>query len=155
MFTQLTQEQRYQIHALLKMEHSRTEIADTLGVHDLRSAVNCSATVASVAIDPNKLINLLFSGVRKHAKGSQQTFGHWSRRNCARIGARNKSPDGSKKKVLRSVMNISTNTSMQTSVLVETYGSICAVRRNGGNVLVITTAGAKSPTERALRSVQK
>jgi len=33
MYTQLTQEQRYQIHALLKMEHSRTEIADTLGVH--------------------------------------------------------------------------------------------------------------------------
>ena len=32
-YTQLTQEQRYQIHALLKMEHSRTEIADTLGVH--------------------------------------------------------------------------------------------------------------------------
>jgi transposase, IS30 family len=33
MYTQLTQEQRYQIHALLKMEHSRTEIANTLGVH--------------------------------------------------------------------------------------------------------------------------
>jgi transposase, IS30 family len=33
MYTQLTQEQRYQIHALLKMEHSRTEIAETLGVH--------------------------------------------------------------------------------------------------------------------------
>ena len=33
MYTQLTQEQRYQIHVLLKMEHSRTEIANTLGVH--------------------------------------------------------------------------------------------------------------------------
>jgi len=33
MYTQLTWEQRYQIHALLKMEHSRTEIANTLGVH--------------------------------------------------------------------------------------------------------------------------
>lgn len=32
-YTQLTQEQRYQIHALLKMEHSRTEIASALGVH--------------------------------------------------------------------------------------------------------------------------
>jgi len=32
-YTQLTQEQRYQIHALLKMEHSQTEIASTLGVH--------------------------------------------------------------------------------------------------------------------------
>jgi len=32
-YTQLTQEQRYQIHALLKMEHSQTEIAETLGVH--------------------------------------------------------------------------------------------------------------------------
>ena len=32
-YTQLTQEQRYQLHALLKMEHNRTEIADTLGVH--------------------------------------------------------------------------------------------------------------------------
>jgi hypothetical protein len=31
-YTQLTQEQRYQIHALLKMEHSRTEFANTLGV---------------------------------------------------------------------------------------------------------------------------
>jgi IS30 family transposase len=32
-YTQLTQEQRYQIHVLLKMGHSRTEIADALGVH--------------------------------------------------------------------------------------------------------------------------
>jgi len=31
-YTQLTREQRYQIHALLKMEHSQTEIAETLGV---------------------------------------------------------------------------------------------------------------------------
>jgi len=33
MYTQLTREQRYQIHALLKMEHSQTEIADRLDVH--------------------------------------------------------------------------------------------------------------------------
>jgi hypothetical protein len=61
-------------------------------------------------------------------------------------------------------MNVSTNTSMQTSVLVEIYGSIFVVtpalaggarERNGGNVLEVTTAGEKSPIERALRSVQK
>ena len=32
-YTQLTQEQRYQIYALLKMGHNQTEIADMLGVH--------------------------------------------------------------------------------------------------------------------------
>ena len=32
-YTQLTQEQRYQIHALLKMEHKQTEIAECLGIH--------------------------------------------------------------------------------------------------------------------------
>ena len=32
-YTQLTREQRYQISALLKMEHSHTEIADLLHVH--------------------------------------------------------------------------------------------------------------------------
>jgi len=32
-YTQLTQEQRYQIHALLKMGHQQTEIAETLEVH--------------------------------------------------------------------------------------------------------------------------
>jgi IS30 family transposase len=32
-YTQLTQEQRYQIYALLKMGHSRTEIAGVIGVH--------------------------------------------------------------------------------------------------------------------------
>ncbi|HSG43419.1 MAG TPA: helix-turn-helix domain-containing protein, partial [Anaerolineales bacterium] len=32
-YTLLTQEQRYQIQALLKMEHSQTEIASALGVH--------------------------------------------------------------------------------------------------------------------------
>lgn len=32
-YTQLTQTQRYQIYALLKMEHSQTQIADCLGVH--------------------------------------------------------------------------------------------------------------------------
>jgi IS30 family transposase len=32
-YTQLTQEQRYQIYALLKMEHRQSEIAECLGVH--------------------------------------------------------------------------------------------------------------------------
>ena len=32
-YTQLTQEQRYQIHSLLKMEHKQVEIAECLGVH--------------------------------------------------------------------------------------------------------------------------
>ncbi len=32
-YTQLTQEQRYQIHSLLKMGHNQTEIAECLGVH--------------------------------------------------------------------------------------------------------------------------
>jgi IS30 family transposase len=32
-YTQLTQEQRYQIYALLKMEHKDTEIAEAIGVH--------------------------------------------------------------------------------------------------------------------------
>jgi IS30 family transposase len=32
-YAQLTQEQRYQIYALKKMEHNRTEIAQVLGVH--------------------------------------------------------------------------------------------------------------------------
>ncbi len=37
-YTQLTQEQRYQIEALLKAEHKQTEIADVLGVH--KSTIN-------------------------------------------------------------------------------------------------------------------
>ena len=32
-YTQLTQGQRYQIHSLLKMEHTQTEIAECVGVH--------------------------------------------------------------------------------------------------------------------------
>ncbi|MCJ7776022.1 MAG: IS30 family transposase [Desulfobulbaceae bacterium] len=32
-YTQLTQEQRYQIYALLKMEHSQTKVATVIGVH--------------------------------------------------------------------------------------------------------------------------
>jgi transposase, IS30 family len=32
-YTQLTQEQRYQISALLKMDHNRTEIAEVIGAH--------------------------------------------------------------------------------------------------------------------------
>jgi len=32
-YTQLTQEQRYQIYAFLKMGHNRTEIAGVTGVH--------------------------------------------------------------------------------------------------------------------------
>jgi IS30 family transposase len=32
-YTQLTQEQRYQISALLKMDHSQIEIAKVIGVH--------------------------------------------------------------------------------------------------------------------------
>jgi len=53
---------------------------------------------------------------------------------------------------------------MQTSELVETYGSICDVtpalvggarERSGENALATTNAGEKSPTERALKSAQK
>ena len=33
MYTQLTQEERYQIHALLKAGHNPTEIAEVLGRH--------------------------------------------------------------------------------------------------------------------------
>ena len=36
-YTQLTKEQRYQIYALLKMGHNRTEIANVIGV--FKSAV--------------------------------------------------------------------------------------------------------------------
>jgi len=32
-YTQLTSEQRYQIYALLKKEHSQSEIAQVVGVH--------------------------------------------------------------------------------------------------------------------------
>ena len=32
-YTQLTQEQRYQISALLKMDHTQIEIAKVIGVH--------------------------------------------------------------------------------------------------------------------------
>jgi len=32
-FTQLTSEQRYQIYALLKAEHTQSEIAEAVGVH--------------------------------------------------------------------------------------------------------------------------
>jgi IS30 family transposase len=32
-YTQLTQEQRYQIYALLKTEHSQTKIASVIGVN--------------------------------------------------------------------------------------------------------------------------
>ena len=32
-YTQLTQEQRYQIYALLKMDHSQVEIAKVISVH--------------------------------------------------------------------------------------------------------------------------
>jgi IS30 family transposase len=32
-YTQLTQEQRYQIYALLKMDHTQIEIAKVIGVH--------------------------------------------------------------------------------------------------------------------------
>ena len=32
-YTQLVHEQRYQIYALMKEDHSQTEIAEILGVH--------------------------------------------------------------------------------------------------------------------------
>jgi IS30 family transposase len=32
-YTQLTQEQRYQIHALMKARHNQTELALIVGVH--------------------------------------------------------------------------------------------------------------------------
>jgi IS30 family transposase len=37
-YTQLTQEQRYQIYALLKMGHTQIQIATALGVH--KSTIN-------------------------------------------------------------------------------------------------------------------
>ena len=50
-YTQLTQEQTYQIHALLKMEHSQAEIAEALGVQrsvEISQSPNKQATLVPV-----------------------------------------------------------------------------------------------------------
>ena len=145
-YTQLTQEQRYQIHALLKMEHSRTEIADTLGVHRSTISRELRRNRGKRGYRPKQAHQFALQRRKKARK--MITADIWAL-------VEEKLPGGSKKKVFRSVMNISINTFMQTSVLVETYGSIFVVRRNGGNVSETTTAGAKFPTERVLMSVRK
>jgi len=55
-YTQLTQEQRYQIYALLKMDHTQIEIAKVIGVHKSTIVESFDATAASAVIVLNKHI---------------------------------------------------------------------------------------------------
>ena len=56
---------------------------------------------------------------------------------------------------LRSVMNVFTNTFMQTSELAGPYGPIYAARRNAANVMANVIAGAKSPIEGVSKCVRR
>jgi len=57
-YTQLTQEQRYQIYAFLKAELNQSEIANIVGIYiNQQSAGRDGVTVNSGVTGPNKPIN--------------------------------------------------------------------------------------------------
>lgn len=55
-YTQLTQEQRYQIYALLKIGHNGTEIASVLGSHKSTISRELRRNCGHEGIDPNRPI---------------------------------------------------------------------------------------------------
>ena len=53
-YSQLTREQRYQIHALVKTGQNQTQMATVVGVHKATIVENSGGTVGCVAIGLTK-----------------------------------------------------------------------------------------------------
>ena len=76
-YTQLTQVQRYQISVLLKMEHTQTEIANSLGVHKSTISRELKHNRGQRGIGLNKRIKKRKSGAPGTVRRSRNRIGDW------------------------------------------------------------------------------
>lgn len=77
-YTQLTQEQRYQIYALMKAKHSQAEIASIVGVHKSTVSREVRRNRGLKGYRPKQAQQLTLQ--RRQAKGQPRiTAGHWGR----------------------------------------------------------------------------
>ena len=70
-YTQLTQAQRYQIYALLKMGHFQTETLSASAWTNPRLVASCAVIGVNVAIAPSKLLVWRCTGADRVSTGSQ------------------------------------------------------------------------------------
>lgn len=83
-YTQLTQEQRYQISALLKTAQSQTKVAEVIEEYIAQQyAGKSSGTEANEDIGRNKHKEKQNPGSRKQKPGYKEMFGSWWNKNCA------------------------------------------------------------------------
>ena len=165
-YTQLTQEQRYQIYALKKMGHKPSQIASCLGVHKstLSRELRRNSGLRSYRPDPvphrhkrtgsgsKPIKNDWSDPLKRSADAPLLKPGLWWKKNCAWIGALNRFQDGAKGTLMRkSAPNGSTITSMPTKAVVATCTNTCVARKSALNVMAVVRDAGKSP----IRSVSR
>ena len=155
-YTQLTQEQRYQIYALKKMGHKPSQIASCLGVHKSTLSRELRRNSGLRSYRPTQS-RTYWVGKQAHKKHWSDTLkrsadasllkpGLWRKKNCAWIGALNRFQDGSKGTLMRkSAPNGSTITSMPTKAVVATCTNTCVARKSAVNVMAVVIDAGKSP----------
>jgi IS30 family transposase len=79
-YTQLTQEQRYQIYALLKMDHTQTEIADGIEGHKSTISGELRRNCGLKGYRPDKPINLQWIDVTEPNRIIKDLPSLWQRK---------------------------------------------------------------------------
>ena len=145
-YTQLTQEERYQIEALLKMGHHQSEIAVVLKRDKSTISREVRRNRGLRGYRPKQAQHLALA--RREAKAKPRIapeLGNGLRVCCARSGVRSRSAAGCRSsRDCMSVTNGSTSMSMRTSAVAATSMPACAARKSAGNATGAMTAGARS-----------
>ena len=144
--TQLTQEERYQIEALLKMGHHQSEIATVLKRHKSTISREVGRNRGLRSYRPKQAQHLALA--RREAKARPRIApGTWERVESllARGGVRSRSAAGCRSsRDCMSVTNGSTRMSMRTSAVAVISMPTCVARKGAGNATGAMSAGAKS-----------
>ena len=144
--TQLTQEERYQIEALLKMGHHQSEIAVVLkrDKSTISREVGRNRGLAATARSRRSTWPWPVARPRP-SQGLPPALGSGLRACCARSGVRSKSAACCRGSMdYMSVTNGSTRMFMQTSARAATFIPTCVARSSAGSATGAMIAGARS-----------
>lgn len=147
-YTQLTHEQRYQIHACMKAGWDQTEIAREIGTHKSTVSREFRRNRGRAATGRSRHTPWPWRGARpRSAPGSRHAIGHASSDCSAATGAPSRRADGSRRRMgSSSATSGSTGTSMRTKARAAISIGTCAARRRGASVTGPTTDAGPSPT---------
>ncbi len=152
-YTQLTQEQRYQIAVLKKAGHMQVEIARLIGVDKSTISRELSRNKGQRGYRPKQAHRLALEERRQQKVKSSISADEWLR--IEALLRQEWSPEEVEhtsvwKEDVLSAMNVSTSMCMRTKEMAVICTPSCGAKSSARSVMVPTTDGVKSPTELAL-----